>query len=194
MYDLINYMKSNLKQIFYSRQKLYLEDKNMLVSAVLIPLFQKDNDYHVLLTRRSNQVAHHKGQISFPGGKQSKRDSSLLDTALRECWEEIGLEPKDVEILGELDDVITLTSGFIITPFVAIIPHPYEFTINPFEIDEIIYIPFSSLLEKSNFKEEPLIIEDKYTITDYYIYNGNIIWGATARILKQLLDELNSSN
>src|SRR4030042_879372 len=129
-------MDYNLRQIFSSRQKKRSTDKKLNAAAVLVPLFSDGKEYHILLTKRSSTVLQHKGQISFPGGKPHKTDSSLLETALRESREEIGLQPKDAEIIGELDDTPTKTSGFIISPFVALIPYPYKFVRNPHEITE----------------------------------------------------------
>jgi len=108
-------MDYNLRQIFSFRQKKILTDKKLKAAAVLVPLFSDGKEYRLLLTKRSNDVLYHKGQISFPGGKPYKTDSSLLETALRESCEEIGLDPKDVEIIGELDDTPTTTSGFLIS-------------------------------------------------------------------------------
>lgn len=139
-------------------------------------------------------MLHHRGQISFPGGKPHKADSSLLETALRESWEEIGLEPKDVEIVGELDETPTKTSGFLISPFVALVPYPYKFTKNPREIAEILYIPLSALMDKSNFKQEYLVDDGEPVTAYFYDYHGRVIWGATASIIKQLLDSLQSAS
>jgi len=139
-------------------------------------------------------LLHHKGQISFPGGKSHRTDSSLQETALRESWEEIGLNPKDVEVIGELDDTPTTTTGFLISPFVALIPYPYNFTRNPHEIDEILDIPLSALMDKSCFKQEYVTDDNDNKIKAYsYEYKGRIIWGATSKIIKQLLDTLKSA-
>ena len=187
-------MDYNLRQIFSCRQKKRLTDKKLNAAAVLVPLFSDGKEYHLLLTQRSSDVLQHKGQISFPGGKPHKADSSLLETALRESWEEIGLDPKDVEIVGELDDTPTITSGFLISPFVALIPYPYKFIRNPHEIAEILDIPLSDLMDKSRFKQEH-VIDNNETVTTYtYEYNGRVIWGATANIIKQLLDSLQSAS
>jgi len=187
-------MDYNLRQIFSCRQKKKLTDKKLNSAAVLVPLFSDGEEYHLLLTQRSSDVLQHKGQISFPGGKPHKADFSLLETALRESWEEIGLDPKDVEILGELDDTPTITSGFLISPFVALIPYPYKFVRNPHEIAEILDIPLSALMDKSRFKQEHVIDNDETVTTYTYEYQGRVIWGATANIIKQLLDSLQSAS
>jgi 8-oxo-dGTP pyrophosphatase MutT (NUDIX family) len=187
-------MDNHLRHIFSSRQKKRLPIENLKVAAVLVPLFNDGKEYRILLTRRSNQVLYHKGQISFPGGKPHKNDSSLQETALRESKEEIGLAREDVEIIGELDDTETITSGFLISPFVALIPYPYKFVKNPRETTEILDIPLSALMEDSNCKQK--LVNNSGTLTTIctFTYKNNKIWGATARIIKQLVDTLKSSN
>jgi 8-oxo-dGTP pyrophosphatase MutT (NUDIX family) len=188
-------MDYNLRQIFSCRQKKRLTDKKLNAAAVLVPLFNDGKEYRLLLTQRSSNVLQHKGQISFPGGKPQKADSSLLETALRESWEEIGLDPKDVEIVGELDDTPTTTTGFLISPFVALIPYPYKFIRNHLEIADILDIPLSALMDKSCFEKKYVTDDDGKTLAAYsYEYNGRIIWGATANIIKQLLDSLQSAS
>ena len=133
-------------------------------------------------------VRDHKGQISFPGGAFDEEDRTLLGTALRESAEEIGLAPRDVEILGELDDTATVTSGYIITPFVGLIPWPYKFRANEEEIEELIEVPISALLNSNNQCHEPEVINGEAVTSYSYHYQGRVIWGATARILHQFLD------
>lgn len=181
-------MKEKIGQALSSRQKKNISDKRLAEAAVLVPIFCEGGEYHILFTQRSDRVAYHKGQVSFPGGARSEVDSGLLDTALRESWEEIGLKAKDVEILGELDDITTVTSGFIISPFVAFIPCPYEFTMNRDEIDEIFDVPVSVLLHKANWRQEHHVIGDGVVITYSCEYRGRVIWGATAGIVRQFLD------
>lgn len=181
-------MKEKIRQALSLRQKKNISDKRLAEAAVLVPIFCEGGEHHILFTRRSNRVAYHKGQVSFPGGARSEVDSSLLDTALRESWEEIGLKAKDGEILGELDDTPTVTSRFIISPFVAFIPHPYEFTVNRDEIDEIFDVPVSVLLHKANWRQERHVVGDEVVTTYSCEYEGRVIWGATARIVKQFLD------
>jgi 8-oxo-dGTP pyrophosphatase MutT (NUDIX family) len=181
-------MKEKLRQALASRHRIGLSSGGLTEAAVLIPIFCKDGEYHILFTHRSDQVPHHKGQISFPGGARSKTDTTLLDTALRESWEEIGLEAKDAEIVGELDDTPTTTSGFNISPFVAFIPYSYKFTLSPYEIEEIFSISISALLHKASRKEERYTFGNQTFITYSYEYEGRVIWGATARIVEQLLE------
>jgi 8-oxo-dGTP pyrophosphatase MutT (NUDIX family) len=181
-------MKEKLRQALASRQKIRLSCRGLTEAAVLVPIFSKVGKYHILFIRRSEQVSHHKGQISFPGGTRSEGDSSLLDTALRESSEEIGLEARDVEILGELDDTPTTTSNFNVSPFVAFIPYPYEFNLNRYEIDEIFSIPVLFLLNKANKKEECYTFDNEVFVNYSYEYEGKVIWGATARIVHQFLE------
>lgn len=177
-------MKQQIAKILRHHRKKEITGENLRASAVLVPLFYNQGQYHVLLTERSEEVNFHKGQVCFPGGTREPSDSSLLQTALREAEEEIGLRAQDVEILGEFDDSLTLTSDYIISPFVAFIPHPYPLKADGREIREIFSVPLSFLMDEANFKQ------DSYE----YVYDGHIIWGATARILKQLIDLLRSES
>ncbi len=181
-------MKEKLKKALALRQKIHFEGEGLVKAAVLVPVFWKDGEYHLLFTKRSDLVPSHKGQISFPGGAYNEADSSLVATALRESWEEIGLKTEDVEILGELDDTPTRASGFNISPFVGFIPYPYEFSLNRFEIDEIFSVPVSDLLYKTNKKEDYYTFGNEVFVNYSYEHGGRIIWGATARILHQFLE------
>ena len=180
-------MKQRLKEALSRRQKRHINDARWVQSAVLIPIYQKEGQYHILFTQRTYNVKDHKGQISFPGGAYEKRDGILLNTALREAEEEIGLAAGDVEVLGELDDMPTITSGYIISPFVGDIPWPYHFKLDGFETDELIEVPISALLDKNCVRQEKEFFEGEEVDTYFYNYQGKIIWGATARILNQFL-------
>ena len=184
-------MDDYLKHILSSRQKKTINDKGLKPAAVLVPLFYVGKELHILFTRRSNKVLYHKGQISFPGGRPHKNDPDFLRTALRESWEEIGLKSEDVQILGELDNTPTITTGFNIRPFVGIIPYPYPFKLNPEETTEILDIPISALMQDSAYSSK--VADAEGIKQETYVYKGQSIWGATARIVKQLLDILRSS-
>ena len=189
-------MKGKIEKILRYYKKREITGENFKPSAVLIPLFYDKGSLHVLFTKRSNDVDFHKGQVCFPGGGPEPYDSSLLQTALREAEEEIGLSAKDVEILGELDDNRTLTSGYVISPFVAFIPYPYPFKLDCKEVEQIFSIPLSALMAPDDRKglnfREGYPSEDKSGPGYAYEYEEHIIWGVTARILKQFTELLKS--
>jgi 8-oxo-dGTP pyrophosphatase MutT (NUDIX family) len=181
-------MKEKLRQALASRQRVKISGRGLTEAAVLIPIFCKEGEYHILFTQRTDQVPHHKGQISFPGGARSETDATLQDTALRESWEEIGLKAKDAEVVGELDDTPTATSNYNISPFAAFIPYPYKFVLSPYEISDIFSIPVSELLQKTHRKKERYIFGSQVFIGYSYAHEGRVIWGATAKIVQQLLE------
>jgi 8-oxo-dGTP pyrophosphatase MutT (NUDIX family) len=170
-----------------SRQRRVIEHPPFSHAAVLVPLFQKDGNCHLLFTKRSEEVKYHKGEISFPGGVVDEEDRELIHTALREAHEEIGLKESDVQIVGVLDDIVTITE-FIVTPIVGLFPYPYPFEVSEVEIAELIEVPLASLLEEDCFSEREIFRGGQREIVYAYQYGKHIIWGATARILKQFLD------
>jgi 8-oxo-dGTP pyrophosphatase MutT (NUDIX family) len=169
-------VKQQIGKILHHRKAKKITGENLKASAVLIPLFYNQGQYHVLFTERSDEVVFHKGQVCFPGGTREPSDSSLLQTALRESEEEIGLEAKDIEILGELDDSITLVTNYVISPFVAFILHPHSLKTNGREVKGAFSVPLSFLMDEANFKQ------------DSYAYEYE------ARILRQFIDLLKSES
>jgi NTP pyrophosphohydrolases including oxidative damage repair enzymes len=187
-------MKQQIKNIFRHYKKREISDNNLTPSAVLIPLFCHEGQIHILFTKRSTEVNSHKSQVCFPGGTYQPSDSSLLQTALREAEEEIGLKAQDVEIVGEFDDNVTQATGYIISPFVAFIPYPYTFTPNNKEVEQIFSVPLPVLMDDANFRQGYHPTEDKSGPGYAYEHEGHIIWGATARILKQFIELLRSES
>jgi 8-oxo-dGTP pyrophosphatase MutT (NUDIX family) len=177
-------VKQRIEEILRHRKKEKITGKDLKASAVLIPIFCDQGQYHILFTERSDAVVFHKGQVCFPGGRHEPSDSSLLQTAMREAEKEISLKATDIEILGELDDIVTFTSNYVISPFVAFIPHPYPLKADAREIKGIFSVPLAFLMDEANFQP------DSYA----YEYEGHIIWGATARILRQFVDLLKSES
>ena len=169
-----------------------INDSKMKISAVLVPVFFKAGQYHLLFIQRTERVKNHKGQISFPGGAYEKADGLLLNTALRETREEIGVAPEDIEVLGELDDTLTATSNYIISPFVGVIPYPYPFKLDKWETEELIEVPIIALLDKNYFSESITIQNGEEINTYFFKYADRSIWGATAKILKQFLEIINN--
>ncbi len=184
---LITLDKLEIKGNLQNRERLTLQDSKLKPSAVLVPLFAKDQQDHILFTRRTQKVEYHKGQISFPGGTKDAGDGDLLTTALRESLEEMGIHPQDVNILGALDDVVTST-GFVITPFVGAIPYPYPFSPFAEEIEEVLEVPVSGLVAGERVLQR-LSREGagKPGVMYEFEYNSQIIWGATAKIVAQFL-------
>lgn len=181
-------IEKRLQEALAHRGRKHITGTGFRPAAVLLPIYTKRGQYNILFTKRTMQVREHKGEISFPGGAFDVEDKTLLNTALRECAEEIGLKPEVVQILGELDDTPTETSGYIISPFVALIPSSYQFKLSSREIEEAIEVPISVLLDRSNRREETEIINGKAVTSYVYYYQRSVIWGATARILSQFLD------
>lgn len=183
-------LNDKIRRILTSREQKTVLTSNapLKPAAILLPVFKKGGKYHLLFTKRTEAVEYHKGQICFPGGAQNKGDVDPKQTALRETYEEIGVRPEDVEILGMLDKMGTVTSNFLITPFVGIIPYPYKFKINKDEIEELIGIPLSALANKKNYREDTYVIDGVACTGSIFEYKGKTIWGATARILKQFIE------
>jgi len=180
-------IEQRLKQALSQRQKQHITDVSRMPSAVLLPIYRKQGQYYILFTKRTEKVKHHKGEISFPGGAYQKGDKGLVETALRESAEEIGLVADAVEIIGELDDITTKTSSFVITPFVAFIHRPSRFELNREETEEIIEVPLSVLLDRSCLYQETQVTGNQTETLYFYHYRGRVIKGATARILHQFL-------
>ena len=184
-----NWLERRIHRVFHNRNVRRIPRTSALTrAAVLIPLLKKDDAYHVLFTKRSDMVSHHKGEISFPGGVRDDSDRDLLYTALREADEEIGLKPDDVEVLGCLDEVITM-SDFLVSPYVGMIPYPYPFVASPDEIAELIILPLQCFL-KDNAIEDCRTYQQKRGKVYVYECGEYVIWGATAKILREFLDLL----
>ena len=160
------------------------------LAAVLVPLFVREETVHVVLTKRTDSVRTHQGQISFPGGAWEPGDASLRSTALRESQEEVGLRPEDVEILGTLEDTPTAVSGFIVRPFVAVVPHPYEFVQDVAEVAGLLSPPLEVFADPERRREE--IRERNGVRYPLYFFDveDETVWGATARMLVSLTERL----
>jgi 8-oxo-dGTP pyrophosphatase MutT (NUDIX family) len=180
-------MMERLKQALSQRPKRRINDRSQIPAAVLIPIYYKDGQYHILFIQRTERVKVHKGQISFPGGACEPDDGMAVNTALRECTEEVGVAAEAVELMGELDDFYTIGTGYVISPVVGLIPWPYSFKVDGHETEEVIEVPIAALLDKSCVRQEKDIVAGEEVPTYFYNYRGKVIWGATARILNQFL-------
>ncbi len=168
------------------------ESSGRLKAAVLVPLYRDNGGELILVLVRRTEGDIHGGQLAFPGGKMSADDKSLMDTALRETKEEIGLKQSNIEILEQLPNVYTQTSRFDITPFLARIVRPLEWSPDEREIAEIIEIPVRDIAKPEAYGEEIMSFQQWSSPRNIPFYRvGNYqLWGATYRILNPILSEL----
>ena len=177
-----------LARVLAGRRRLVLTRPEKTPSAVLVPLLVVDGEPHLLFTRRGNHLPHHRGQVAFPGGRHHPgQDPDLQATALREAAEEIGLAPADVHLLGALDDIETVASQFVITPFVGAVPHPYPWRPSPGEVDAIFTVPIRALQAPGAERHELWDFGGRRVPIETYPVDGHVIWGATQRITRNLL-------
>jgi 8-oxo-dGTP pyrophosphatase MutT (NUDIX family) len=172
------------------------KDVTMKCAAVLIPLVFIKNVWHLVLTRRTDLVEHHKGQVSFPGGGCELGEASPEMTALREAREEIGLNPEDVRLLGRMNDFVTITR-YRVAPVVGVVPWPYPFRLEPMEVERIFMIPLPWLVDRSNWEEMRRKVEGlphPIPVIRYHPYDGEVLWGISARITHILLTILGLLN
>jgi 8-oxo-dGTP pyrophosphatase MutT (NUDIX family) len=156
-------------------------------AAVLVPLFVRQGTLWIVFTRRTETVEHHRGQISFPGGAEEPGDADLSATALRETEEELGVRESDVQLLGRLSPMVTVTD-FYVEPYVAALPQPYVFTPAESEIAEVVEAPVVALRDPAIREARFLPGRDEPVL--FYRYGNHVIWGATARMLAELLEAL----
>lgn len=187
----MNPLFNKIQTFLKAYKKFSLKDERFRHSAVLLLLFMKNNEPHGIFTKRTRNLKNHKGEISLPGGGMEEGDKDLLDTAFRETEEEIALERSKIHILGELDDLFTI-SKYIITPFVGYFEYPHRFKINFNEVEELIEVPLSVFQSSDNFREENWGYGgDQYPVYYYEYKTGKkiyIIWGATGYIINGFIE------
>jgi 8-oxo-dGTP pyrophosphatase MutT (NUDIX family) len=180
--------RSRLADVLARRGPQRVRVRDARDAAVLVPIVAKPEPT-LLFTRRTEHLPSHKGQISFPGGSIDDDDPSPQVASLREAEEEIGVAPERVEILGELDSVPTFVSGYVIAPFVGWLPEEPELTPNPYEVAEVLHVPIGDLTEE--IRVEPGFQHAGRTFpTEAWIWRDQVIWGATARVLRIFLERL----
>ncbi len=169
------------------RKPLVLDPPSFKHSAVLMPILFEDGQFKFVLTKRTDSLKHHKGEISFPGGGQDKEDQNLIETALRETYEEIGVEQSQIKILGRLDDLFTITR-YIITPFVGTIHKKVEYKSNDAEVAELLHVPLDLFLTDEKFKEKAWVRNGTNYPLYYYYWGDYEVWGATGYIINQFIE------
>jgi 8-oxo-dGTP pyrophosphatase MutT (NUDIX family) len=161
------------------------DETRLKCAAVLIPLLRQDDEWHLLFTRRTDKVESHKGQVSFPGGACDEGETTPEETALREANEEIGIDPQKVRVLGHITNMITITS-FRVTPVVGIIEWPTVLHVGKDEVERVFTIPLNWLADKNNRWEFSMPGRNRSLIV-YHPYDGELLWGATARMTVDFL-------
>jgi len=185
-------LRRRLDAALSRRPRVTLDRSDLVSAAVLVPVTDRDGP-HVVFTKKTSGVPHHKGQFSFPGGVVETGDGSRVETALREAWEEIRLPAEAVEVLGLLDDTPTRATNFVITPVVGIVRAPVVFKPDGREIERVIEVPLATLRDPAIFRTELWERDgEPHPVLFYQVSAEDLVWGATARILSHflaLLDE-----
>ncbi len=181
-------LKEQIRSCLAGLQLRTIESGYTREAAVLMPIFKQDGEPHFLLTRRTNEVQTHKGQISFPGGVREGAEE-LEMTALRETFEEVGIESGRIELLGRFHDFLAITD-YRVTPFAGYIEEPFNTIPQIQEVAEILKVPFRIFLDSSRLRIERMPHQGRMRDVYFYSYGTSDIWGLTARIIKEFLEEL----
>jgi 8-oxo-dGTP pyrophosphatase MutT (NUDIX family) len=160
-------------------------------AAVLVPLYLQDDEPHVVLTRRREDLRRHAGEISFPGGRQDPEDADLCATALREAEEEIGLARDGVELVGALQPVPTIATGYAVYPFVGLIEPGQSWRPAEAEVAEVLELPLRAL--RDGYGRRRMLRRGIPFRTDTYVVGDHLVWGATARMLADLFDRVDAA-
>ncbi len=157
------------------------------LGGVMVLLFERDGDWWIPLMKRPEYNGHHSGQVSFPGGKKEKIDQSLVETAFRETWEEVGIQKNQIELLGNLSELFIIASNFKVLPTVGLLDAPPTYTPDDKEVESILEVSLSALKDP-NLRGEETMHFGQYTIqSPYFDVDGHVVWGATAMMLSELL-------
>jgi 8-oxo-dGTP pyrophosphatase MutT (NUDIX family) len=157
-------------------------------AAVLVPLYLRDGDLHAVFTKRRDDLRRHAGEISFPGGRQDDDETDLRLTALREAHEEIGLDPKHVELVGALQPTPTIATNYAVYPFVGLIEPGHEWEPSTREVETVIELALADL--RAGYGRQRLLRRGVPFRTDVYVVGEHLIWGATARMIGDLLERI----
>jgi len=186
--SLVRELTALIQRRLAAHSRRLVEEPSLRRAAVLVPLYLRGGEPFVLLTKRTETVEHHKGQISFPGGAVDPLDPDPLAAALRETEEELGIPASQIQVLGILDDEKAAMSGFVITPFVGVIPYPFPLKVSHGEISEVVRVPLQGFRDPRNLRVE--VMERGGIRANVYFYHlgEHEIWGITARIMKGMID------
>lgn len=187
--DHVSNLREQLTSFLAFYRRSVLDNSGLKRAGVLIPIFEKNDEPYFLLTRRTQDVEHHKGQISFPGGSVDGGDRDIVGTALRETQEEIGLAPEFVDVLGLFND-LTIPTGFVVTPVVGFLTSVPALKLNVTEVDSVFEAPFSFFREPGNRKVVAMTRGGQTRDVYFFTFGEYEIWGATAFMIDSFLKEL----
>lgn len=183
-------LHAHIRTVFDRPRKVAPTGLALRRAAVLLPLVSTGAGPALILTRRTDNVEHHKGQISFPGGALDDGEDPVAG-ALRETYEEIGVPPSDVSVLGGLDDEEAAVSGFMVSPFVAALPYPARLRVSADEVNAVLVVSLRVLLDPHNVRTELYRRPRGDSVVMYYYQAGpDVIWGATGRIVARFLERV----
>lgn len=183
---------TQLQTLLSSSQRKSIENHSLRHAAVLVGLIEQKNETHFLLTRRTDFVETHKGQVSFPGGVIEKGEDAIA-AAIRESEEEVGLKSEEICVLGLLDDMETPT-GFVVTPVVAVINHKAELKSNEDEVARIFTAPVALFIGEKNVRTETRRLKGQNRLVYLYDFDGEVIWGVTAFIIRNFLEYIDGTH
>jgi 8-oxo-dGTP pyrophosphatase MutT (NUDIX family) len=184
-------LSARVGQRLAARAPILKPEWSAVPAAVLVPLLRAEDGWSVLYTRRTDSVESHRGQVSFPGGRIEPGETAV-QAALREAEEELGIQAKDVTVLGQMDSLLTVTQ-YEVSPIVATLPWPYPLRPEPGEVASVFSVPVAWLRSSENLEQkwrDPVAEGPPIPVYYFRAYGGEIIWGATARITLDLLDLL----
>jgi 8-oxo-dGTP pyrophosphatase MutT (NUDIX family) len=183
-------IREDLSRVLLSAEEAAaLDVRGRIDAGVLVPLYVQDDELHVVFTKRRDDLRRHPGEISFPGGRRDDDDTDLRQTALREAEEEIGLPRSAVELVGALQPTPTIATGYAVYPFVGLIEPGHKWTPSAEEVAEVIELALGELA--AGYERRRLVRRGLPIRTDTYQVGDRMIWGATARILSDLIDRIN---
>ncbi|UII31776.1 CoA pyrophosphatase [Fulvivirga ulvae] len=165
-----------------------LNRNDVRLGGVMVLLYPKGNEIYLPLTQRHDYGGTHGGQVSFPGGKWEEGDPDLEFTALRETYEEIGVQKSDVQIIGRLTDLYIPPSNFRVSPVVGYVDEYPAFTLDPYEVKALIEVPLSELIKETTLKRKDILVRGNYRLNaPFFDIDGKVVWGATAMMLAELV-------
>lgn len=182
-------IRNELPEVLLSAEEaLALEVHGRTDAAVLVPVYIERDELHAVFTKRREDLRRHAGEISFPGGRRDEGEPDLIETALREAQEEIGLPREAVHMVGALQPTPTIATGYAIYPFVGVIEPGLKWTLSAREVAEVLELSLREV--RAGYKRQRLIRRGIPILTDTYVVGEDLIWGATARILSDLFDRI----